>query len=143
MPVINYEVSAIDARKFTKMGEAIRNVQINHNSTVSNIVETSSDKVDVEWRFTVNYSGVGLIKIEGHILFQGDAVSISKQWASEHKMPDEMAGEIHRAVMNNCIPQAVLLARDLRIPPPIPMPQINIKGSVKKDEKAGYGVEFA
>ena len=58
MPVKNVEMTSIEARKFTKMGEAIRNVQINHNSTVSHIVERTSSEVEVDWRFTVGYSGV-------------------------------------------------------------------------------------
>ena len=58
-------------------------------------------------------------------------------------MPDEMAQEIHRAVMTTCIPESVLLARDLRIPPPIPLPQINVKGQEKgapKKDQFGFEV---
>jgi hypothetical protein len=30
--------------------------------------------------------------------------------------------------MTNCIPETVILARELRLPPPIPIPQVQVPG---------------
>jgi hypothetical protein len=53
-------------------------------------------------------------------------------------MPNDVATEIHTTIMNNCIPEAMLLARDIRLPPPIPMPKVNIQAKKKGGEPGGY-----
>jgi hypothetical protein len=137
----NVELVSVDARRFTKSGERVANVRIDHNSTVTLITELNNKEANVDFRFTANYQGMGLIKIEGRLLFEGDAAALAKQWGAESKMPDQVASEIHTAVMGTCIPEAVMLARDLRLPPPIPMPQVNIgKGP---QAKPGSGIEVA
>ena len=57
-------------------------------------------------------------------------------------MPPEVAQEIHTIIMTNCIPEAVLLARELRLPPPIPIPQVNIQQAAGKPPK-GRSPEIA
>ena len=137
----NVELVSVDARRFTKSGERVANVRIDHNSTVTMITEVNNKEANIDFRFTANYQGMGLIKIEGRLLYEGDAAALAKQWGSESKMPDQVASEIHTAVMGTCIPEAVMLARDLRLPPPIPMPQVNIgKGP---QAKPGSGIEVA
>ncbi len=143
MPITNLEMTSIDVRRFTRPGEKLRNVQINHNSSVTQIVKSGKDDAEFDWRFTVNYSGVGTIKIEGKIIYKGSGDDIVETWNKENKMPDEVAGEIHKAIMSTCIPESVMLARDIRLPPPIPMPKINLPNQKKKKDKGGYGVEFA
>jgi len=45
-------------------------------------------------------------------------------------------------IMTNCIPEAVLLARELRLPPPIPIPQVNVAQQPGKPAK-GRSPEIA
>ncbi len=131
MPVKFLEISSIDGKRFTKAGEKIPKVRIDHNSTVTLITESNDREANVQFRFTASYSGVGVIKIEGSLIFEGDAPAIAQQWATQGNMPDDVASEIHTTIMTNCIPEAVMLARDLRLPPPIPVPQVNIQGKGK------------
>jgi len=140
MPVKHFELSSIDAKRFSKSGEKIRNVRIDHNSTVTLITELNNKQANIDFRFTANYSGLGFIKIEGRIIYEGDAAALAKEWATSGKMPNEVANEIHMVIMNNCIPEAVLLAKDIRLPPPIPMPKINIQAGKGKPSS---GVEVA
>ncbi len=139
MPIKFFELNAIDGKRFTKPGEVIRNVRIDHNSTVTLITEKSDREANVDFRFTANYTGIGVIKIEGSLIYEGDATSVARQWASKGNMPDDVASEIHTTIMTNCIPEAVMIARDLRLPPPIPVPQVNVKGK----GKPSTGVEVA
>ena len=41
-------------------------------------------------------------------------------------MPNEIASRIHTAVMHACVPEAVGIAKDLGLPPPIPLPQVRL-----------------
>jgi len=57
------------------------------------------------------------------------------------EMPENVASEIHTAIMRTCMPEAVLIARDLNLPPPMPLPNVNISKQ-KKDGKT-FGPEVA
>jgi hypothetical protein len=137
----SFEFTSIDARRFTKLGEATGNIRIDHNSSVTLISEANNREANVEFRFTANYSSMGFIKIEGKMVFEGDASAVAKKWQSEHKMSDEVATQVHQAIMVNCIPEAVMVSRDLKMPPPIPMPQVNIGKAPQA--KPSSGIEVA
>ena len=135
-------MTSIDARRFSKAGEKHTNIRIDHNSSITQITEMNDKEASIEFRFTANYTGIGVIKIEGRLVFEGDGPMIAQMWATEHKMPDDVANQVHGAIMNNCLPEAVMLARDIRLPPPIPMPQVKVGGQGQK-AKPSSGIEVA
>ena len=55
-------------------------------------------------------------------------------------MPNEVANEIHTTIMSVCIPEAVVIARDLRLPPPIPLPQVSVPGQPPPSKHSGMEV---
>jgi hypothetical protein len=52
-----------------------------------------------------------------------------------------MAQAVHGAIMGLAVPEAVGLAKDLRLPPPIPLPQIQFQGQAPKPKADPYGAE--
>jgi hypothetical protein len=142
MAVKDLELTAIEAKKFTRRGERIQIGQLEQNSTVSMIVPIDDKTADVEFRFTVTYGAVASIRIEGRMLYTGDAQKLASSWKETRNMPNEIAPEIHTAVMSACIPEAVLIARDLHLPPPVPMPQVRFEQK-GKDSKATFRPEVA
>lgn len=90
------------------------------------IAKMSDDEVSVDFRFTVSYVGVAVMHMEGKLVYVCKADQIVKTWNETHNMPNEMASEVHTFVLSACIPNAVLIARDLNIPPPIPLPKVEI-----------------
>ncbi len=140
MAVKYFEMSSIDARRFSKPGEKHRNIRVDHNSSVTLITELNDKEANVDFRFTANYVGIGVIKIEGRIVIEGDAAAIAKQWSTENKMPDDVANEIHSVIMGNCLPEAVIIARDIKLPPPIPMPQVRVGKQGKAQPSNGIEV---
>ena len=139
MPVKHFELLAIEGKRFSKMGEKPRNVRIDHNSSVTSVTEKSKNEAVIDFRFMANYQGLGVISIEGSLVFEGDAKEIVVQWRSQRKMPDKVATEVHQAIMSNCIPEAVIIARDIRLPPPVPLPPIKFGGKPKDST----GIEIA
>lgn len=130
MPVRSFEFSNVDGRRLTKSTDRLVNLRVDHNSTVTLITETAPNQANVDFRFTANYRSaeapIGLIQLEGTLVWEGDAKSLVTGWSSGGQMPPEVANEIHTVIMTNCIPEAVILARELRLPPPIPIPQVNV-----------------
>lgn len=144
MPIVNFELKSIDAERFTERGAAIKNIRVDHNSSVTRMTQVDKDNCIIGFRFTANYKGMGRIEIEGQLVYQGDNVSnLASYWSKENQMPSNIANEVHSTVISNCIPEAVFIARDLQLPPPIPLPKVNIpdpKDTGKKKRKGGMEV---
>ena len=140
MAIKSIEITSIDARRFTKPGEVIKNVRIDNNSSVTLITPKDDKEANIEFRYSASYGGVGSIRMEGIIIFAGDVKELSTKWINEGNMPDEIAGEIHTAIMRVCVPDAIIISKNIKLPPPIPLPNINFK---KKKQTKSSGMEVA
>jgi len=124
MPIKSFELISLDAKRFSKLGERIPHLRVDHNTTVTSISALSDKEAQIDFRFTVNYVGVGMIKIEGRVVWDGDSKTLSLQWAQTNALPNEVFTPVLGAIFANCMPAAVVTARDLGLPPPLPPPQI-------------------
>ncbi len=131
MPVKGFELIALDGKRFFKAGDRLGNVRIDNNGTVTLVTEVTEREAAVDFRFTTNYRAVeeviGMIRIEGKVIFEGDAKGIVRAWSGQGRMPDDVATEVLNVIMSNCIPEATMIARDLRLPPPIPIPPVQVQ----------------
>jgi hypothetical protein len=137
------EFTSLEGKRFTKRDEKLGQVRIDTNSTVTTISEINNKEADVEFRYSVTYGGAGMIKIEGRLIYEGDAPALAKEWGEKRNMPSEMASEIHTGIIQACIPLAIILARDLQLRLPIPLPNINIKDEKNKKRADSSGIEVA
>ncbi len=137
MQVTSFEINVIEAKRFAKVSEKMANIRIDHNSTVSQISKLSDSSASVEYRFTVNYAGMGFIKMEGNMVLEVDANEVLKEWTATGSMPNDVANLVHNTVVSNCIPTALLVARDVRMPPPFPLPRINIQKKSEPSRPSG------
>ncbi|MHB8605676.1 MAG: hypothetical protein ACYDCK_10520 [Thermoplasmatota archaeon] len=124
MPVRAVELTSIEGKRFSKTTEKHAQIRIDHNSTVTLVREASPGEATVDFRYTASFGGVGIIRLEGTLAFQGDAKALADQWQASSQMPNEIASEVHTAVMRICVPEAVGIAKNLNLPPPIPLPQV-------------------
>jgi hypothetical protein len=135
MKIRNVQMKTIEARRYTDIDEKPRQIRIDHNSTVSQIQYKPDKKALIEFEYTASYGSVGVIKIGGSLLYENDdAKTISKQWNETRKLPNQVASRIHTAVMHTCVPEAVGIAKDLRLPPPIPLPQVRLGTNPKQGQ---------
>jgi len=141
MGIKNFELVSIEAKRFANLGEKFPNIRVDHNSTVTMITPISDKEANFDFRFTSNFVGIGVIKIEGKILYECNAREVAEQWSKTGNLPNEIASEIHTVVMMNCIPESVFLARDLKLPSPIPLPTVQF--GKKSPVKPGSGIEVA
>jgi hypothetical protein len=131
MTVRDMEFISIEGRRYTKRREVLGQVKIDTNSTVTSVAEMGPKEADVDFRIAISYGSLGMLKIEGRLIFEGDAAGLAREWREKHSMPTEMANEIHTAILHACIPETVLLAKDLGLPLPIPLPKVNIQEQKK------------
>ena len=144
MAIKSFELSTIDGRRLARVGQRMQNIRIDHNSTVTLITESSEREATVDFRFTANYRAVeevvGVIRIEGSLVYEGKGREVARQWSASGQMPNDVANEIHTTIMTVCIPEAVVIARDLRLPPPIPIPQVNVPATQPPSKHSGMEV---
>ena len=135
MRIRNIQLKSIEARRYINRSERPKQVRIDHNSTVSNIAVVKDNNASIDFQYTASYGPVGMIKLEGSLLYEGDdAKKVSTEWYKTRKRPNQIASHNHTAVMHACVQEAVSIAKDLGLPPPIPLPQVRLGASPKKGE---------
>ena len=141
MKIKNIQLKSIEARRYIDRNQKPKQIRIDHNSQVTQIQNKSNNQATVEFQYTASYGAVGMIKLEGSLIYENDdARKITKEWLDTRKMPNQVASHIHTAVMHACVPEAVGIAKDLGLPPPIPLPQVRL-GS--KPSKGQFSPEVA
>lgn len=124
MPIKTFEIVSIDGKRFTRLGERIPHLRVDNNTAVTNVSVVNDKEAQIDFRFTISYVGVGVLKIEGRIMWDGEAKAISSQWSQTNSLPNDVFGPVLQAIFSSCMPSAVVCARDLGLPPPLPPPQI-------------------
>lgn len=135
MKIRNIQLKSIEARRYINRDERPKQIRIDHNSTITQIYNIKGEHATIDFQYTASYGPVGMIKLEGSLIYKAeDAKKIADDWKKTHKMPNQIASQIHTAVMHACVPEAVGIAKDLSLPPPIPLPQVKLGGDPKKGQ---------
>ncbi|HIH00118.1 MAG TPA: hypothetical protein HA258_05990 [Thermoplasmata archaeon] len=137
------KLKSIEARRYVEPDDKPRQIRIDHNSQISQVINNQENNLIIEFQYTSSYGSIGMIKLEGTILSEDpEAKQLAKEWLDTRKLPDQVASTIHTAVMHTCVPEAVGIAKDLGLPPPIPLPQVRLGADPKKGQSQS-GVEIA
>jgi hypothetical protein len=135
MKIRNIQLKSIEARRYTDRNQRPTKVRIDHNSNITQIYNEKEDTAIIEFQYTASYGTVGMIKIDGSLIYEADdAKKITNDWKKTRKMPNQLASRLHTTVMHSCVPEAVGIAKDLGLPPPIPLPQVKIDTTPKKTQ---------
>lgn len=141
MKIRGIQLKSIEARRYMKHNERPKQVRIDHNSSITQINEIKANQASIDFQYTASYGPVGMIKLEGSLIFEESNVKkIANEWRKTHKMPDQIASQVHTAIMHASVPEAVGIAKDLGLPPPIPLPQVRLGA---KPSKGQIGPEVA
>ena len=135
MKIRNIQLKSIEARRYTDRNQRPTKVRIDHNSNITQIYNEKENIAIIEFQYTASYGTVGMIKIEGSLIYEADdAKKITNDWKKTRKIPNQLASRLHTTVMHACVPEAVGIAKDLGLPPPIPLPQVKIDTTPKKTQ---------
>ena len=119
----SFQLFSIEARRVPK-SEVPPDVRKDYKSNVSSVEVVEKGLAEISFGFMVQYANVGIVRMEGVLLYDGPTKKLKKRWVEEKQMPDAIASEVHTAIMEGCIPEAVIVARDIGLPAPIPMPRL-------------------
>ncbi len=128
---------------FTKLGvEKTGPVQGGVN-VQSNANITSVDKLDVNigtkkdealkftFAFTAVYQpNIAKISMEGEVVWLDkpeDVEKIVKGWKKDKKIPKEVMSPVLNMILSKSNIEALILSRELNLPPPIQLPRVEIK----------------
>lgn len=137
------KLKTIEARRYVEPDDKPRQIRIDHNSQISQVMNNAGKNLTIEFQYTASYGSIGMIKLDGTIICEeNEATELAKEWQNTRKMPDQFASTIHTAIMHTCVPEAVGIAKDLGLPPPIPLPQVRLGSDPKKGQSQG-GIEVA
>lgn len=125
---VNVVLKAVEARRYQDPQGQVK-MRIDHNSHISLVQAHGDDRIAVDFQFTTSYGAYGVVKTEGTVQVQKEGIaSAAAAWNQDRKLPPETAQVVHSAVLQACVPEAVGLAKTVRLPPPIPLPQVNVQG---------------
>lgn len=134
---------AIVGMSFTKLlaerkTDEREKVNISNNVSIVNVEESqlplgtqTQESLKISFLFTTTYEpSLGIIELQGNLLYLGEAKQlkeIAKNWEKEKKLPAETMKQVINAVLNKCNIQALVMSKDIGLPPPVPLPRVNIR----------------
>lgn len=129
VPVTGIQFKAFEARRYQDGGaQRPQKVRVDHNSSLTRVEKTGEDAVRIEFGFTTSYGAVGMVKLEGVLSYRcDDPAATVGAWEKDRNLPQAEAQEVHSAILGASLPEAVGLAKGVRLPPPIPIPQVRFQ----------------
>ena len=112
-------------------------IDINNNVTIKDVQEDNlhlgKDKQNIIrfiFEFTSKYEpNIGIILFEGELLFMEESKKIKEilgSWKKDKKVPKELMGGLLNTILTKCNVQALILSQEVNLPPPIPLPKVQI-----------------
>ena len=134
MPIVGFGLTKIIAEKT----DAIKGkVDIRNNVSVKDVksadISLGKDTGNASkfiFEFTSSYEpGIGRILLEGEVLFMDEPARIREMqdsWKKDKKLPQDVMAPVLNSILNKCNVQALILSQDINLPPPIPLPKVQI-----------------
>lgn len=139
MTIVSFNFLSMNAEK----KNAIKGkVNINNNVTIKDVEEkdlslgvNKQQSLRFIFEFISKYDpNVGSITLTGDVLFIEEAKKIKEildGWKKNKKLPKEVTSKVLNTILLKCNVQALILSEQLNLPPPIPLPKIQIKDTEK------------
>lgn len=133
--IVGFGFTKLSAEKNEKVQGKI---DINNNVSVKDVVEDNlalgKDKQNIlkfVFEFTANYEpSVGKILFEGEVLYLEEPKKVKEilsAWKKDKKVQKEIMGGILNTILTKCNIQALILSQEVNLPPPIPMPKVQMQ----------------
>ncbi|HDM22408.1 MAG: hypothetical protein J7J21_03485 [Methanomicrobia archaeon] len=130
----SFDIKSVEAKRFINE-YSLPNMRISNKSMITNIVE-KEESIGIDFVFIVEYNpNLASIKIEGSLIYSGeDSKDIFASW--KDKKNDKRIQKIQMSIVQRCLIESVILAKEINVVPPIPLPNMQEK---KKDYGAMFG----
>jgi hypothetical protein len=112
-------------------------VSVNNNVAVKDVEKTDltfgtakQDALKFSFEFKASYEPkIATITLEGTITyFDKPAVidDLHKGWKKDKKVPPDVMTPVLNSILSRCNVEALILSREVNLPPPIPMPRVKV-----------------
>jgi hypothetical protein len=118
-------------------------VSVNNNVAVKDVEKTDltfgttkQDAVQFKFEFKAAYEPkIATMTFEGYVTYfdKQEAVDeIIKSWKKDKKVSPEIMSNVLNSILTKCNIEALLLSREVNLPPPIPMPKVKVNTPAAK-----------
>lgn len=138
MAIIGFSMQKINVERINSPKGKIN---IKNNVSIKNVQRSKfgfGDKREAlaySFEFTVDYEPkVGSIVISGEVINLADektAKDVLARWKKDKKVDPVELAPVLNAVLQRCNVQALVLARDINLPAPIPLPSVTRKDAAR------------
>ncbi|MBW2978299.1 hypothetical protein KY331_05630 [Candidatus Woesearchaeota archaeon] len=136
MTIIGFNFIKMNVEKKPKA--AAGKINISNNISITNVEEkelalgkAKQKALIFTFKFVSKYEpAIGGIELLGNITFVADPTKITEitnSWKKDKKIPKEIMTAIINTALNKSNIQALILSRDINLPPPIPLPKVKQK----------------
>jgi len=140
MAIKSFILTAMEGRRFPGPAKSQpTQVRIDHSNTITNIIIEGPGRAQIDFRYHVSYQGLGEVKLEGQLVYEGELSDLEKTWREQQRMPNKVAEQVHNTILSNGSFEVMQMARKLKLPPPIKIevPRIHVKDNSKGSTPAG------
>ena len=118
-------------------------IDINNNVSIKEVQEDNfslgKDKQQNVLRFIFEFTSkyepnIGKMLFEGELLYLEEpkkAKEILSSWKKDKKIPSEIMAGLLNTILTKCNVQALILSQEVNLPPPIPMPKVQVAAPEK------------
>jgi hypothetical protein len=132
MSIVGFNFNKISIEKLSPVKGKIN---ISNNVSIVSVEKTQlaigagkEDGLRFGFEFTSQYNPkVGVIDLRGEVIFMTNEKSmeaIMDEWKKDKKIPKDVMTNLLNNVLNKCNIQALILSKDMNLPPPIPLPKV-------------------
>jgi hypothetical protein len=132
MAVIGLNLNSIQAKKQSAVPR--QDIKVNSMPLITGVKEIdlpniSKKALSIDFEFLTRYEpSFANIAIEGSLLYLAEnGKEIVSEFAKTKKLPEKASMEVLNYLFRHCLLKASILAEDLQLPPPMPMPKITPK----------------
>jgi len=99
---------------------------------------TKTEVLKFTFEFSIDYKSIGKNESAGTIVLSGDVVSTAtpdemkntlESWNKDKKISKDMTFVLMHYLVPKCNVQAIVLSRDVNLPPPFPLPEVKRKSA--------------
>ncbi len=136
---VNVSITNISAERFWDPSKPMPPPQISTNLSLVDVERKKQDLLEVPFLFTVGYNpSIAQMSLKGKAYVAGSEAEINRI-QKEHRERKPPPPAIIQTISSVVFAEAILVSRTLNLPPPIPLPKIDLKKpSGSRDSRQDY-----
>lgn len=135
MPVVGLSFDKILVEKHSAVKGK---VTVNNNVAIQDVEQSDvaigaskQSALKFRFEFTANYEPkIATMILNGTLTFfetPEKAADIVKTWKKDKNVPKDVMGSVLNTILARSNVEAMVLSREVNLPPPIPLPKVNVK----------------